>query len=158
MLHLIPAPLHRLLYRIADRLRRQWWKVRRPVRHSVLVCAFDSNDRVLLVRHSYGPAVWALPGGGIGRHESPDMAAEREFGEELGSGLSGLHELTDITEPDSGSMDRLHVFVARVAGSPRADRREIVAAEFFGPDRLPHPLDRRAARWITEATAFLQQG
>src|SRR5690606_8180249 len=61
MLHLIPAPLHRLLYRIADRLRRQWWKVRRPTRNSVLVIAFDGAGRVLLVRHSYGPPVWALP-------------------------------------------------------------------------------------------------
>src|SRR5690606_9795473 len=71
MLQLIPPPLHRLLYRLADRLRRQWWKVRRPTRNSVLVVAFDATGRVLLVRHSYGPPVWALPGGGIDRGENP---------------------------------------------------------------------------------------
>lgn len=157
MLHLIPAPLHRLLYRIADRLRRQWWKVRRPTRNSVLVIAFDDAGRVLLVRHSYGPPVWALPGGGIDRGEEPADAAVREFGEELGCPLSDVRELTHVVEPDSGSTDSLHVFVARVAGTPRADRREIVAAEFFEPDALPSPADRRARRWVGEAAARLEQ-
>lgn len=157
MLHLIPAPLHRLLYRIADRLRRLWWKVRRPTRNSVLVIAFDGAGRVLLVRHSYGPPVWALPGGGIDRGEEPADAAVREFGEELGCPLSDVRELTHVMEPDSGSTDSLHIFVAHVAGTPRADRREIVAAEFFEPGALPSPADRRARHWVGEAAARLEQ-
>ena len=75
MLRLIPAPLHRLLYRLADRTRRLWWRVRRPQRRSVLVAAFDGEGRVLLARHSYGPPVWALPGGGVGKDEDPELAA-----------------------------------------------------------------------------------
>lgn len=157
MLHLIPPPLHRRLYRIADRLRRQWWKVRRPTRNSVVVAAFDAAGRVLLVRHSYGPQVWALPGGGIDRGEDPATAAVREFREELGSPLSDVRELSHVMEPDSGSIDRLHVFVARVAGSPSADMREIVAAEFFDLGDLPSPADRRVTRWVREAAAHLQQ-
>ena len=157
MLHLIPAPLHRLLYRISDRLRRQWWKVRRPIRNSVLVIAFDAAGRVLLVRHSYGPPVWALPGGGIDRGEDPADAAVREFGEELGCPLSEVREMSHVTEPDSGSMDSLHVFVARVAGTPKVDQREIVAAEFFEPGALPSPADRRARRWVKHAAEQLQK-
>jgi len=158
MLHLIPAPLHRQLYRLADRWRRQWWKVRRPTRNSVLVVAFDADGRVLLVRHSYGPPVWALPGGGIDRGEEPAAAAVREFGEELDCPLSHVRELSHVVESDAGSMDRLHVFVARVAGTPRADRREILAAEFFDPANLPQAADRWARRWVAEAAAGLQQG
>jgi len=157
MLHLIPAPLHRMLYRLADRLRRRWWTVRRPTRNSVLVAAFDPGGRILMVRHSYGPPVWALPGGGIGRREEPQAAAVREFREELGTGLSDVRELTSVIENDSGSTDRLHVFAARVVGTPQADMREIVAAEFFDPAALPHPADRRARRWAAEAAANLQQ-
>ncbi|HEU4651457.1 MAG TPA: NUDIX domain-containing protein, partial [Croceibacterium sp.] len=70
MLHLIPAPLHRSLYRLAYRTRRAWWRVRRPRHSSVIVMAFDDHGRVLLVRHSYGPRVWSLPGGGFGRGEA----------------------------------------------------------------------------------------
>jgi 8-oxo-dGTP pyrophosphatase MutT (NUDIX family) len=81
MLHLIPAPLHRVLYRVAHGVRRQWWRVRRPRRSSVVVVAFDERDRVLLVRHSYGRPAWSLPGGGMNRGELPEPDAAREIGE-----------------------------------------------------------------------------
>lgn len=154
MLHLIPAPLHRTLYRLADRVRRVWWKVRRPARNTAIVLAFDEQGRVLLVRHSYGPPVWAVPGGGIGRGEDPAAAARREFAEELRCPLADLRRLGTITQHESGSTDRLHAFVAEVAGVPAPDQREIVAAQFFDPAHLPRPADRRVARWVGEAVAF----
>ena len=62
------------------------------VRHrgSAVMLAVDVRRRVLLVRHSYGPPVWALPGGGLGRNEDPGVAAAREFREELGCGLADV--------------------------------------------------------------------
>ena len=154
MLHLIPAPLHRALYRLADRLRRLWWLVRRPRRTSVNVVAFDERGRVLLVRHSYGPAVWALPGGALNRGEEPAGAATREFREELGSALRDLRSLGASTQHISGAEDLLHVFAAQVAGIPKPDMREIVAAEFFDPAALPRPLDRRVAGRVRHAVAL----
>lgn len=137
MLQLIPAPLHRQLYRIADRLRRIWWRLRKPRRRSVLVIAFDDRGRVLLVRHSYGPPVWALPGGGLGRNEDPGVAAAREFREELGCELADpvLFEVAEGTI--NGTPDRSHIFVARIVGQPRPDGREIIDARWFAPDALP---------------------
>ncbi|HEY6815839.1 MAG TPA: NUDIX domain-containing protein, partial [Croceibacterium sp.] len=105
MLYLIPAPLHRLLYRVADRARRLWWRIRRPRRHSVVVIVFDDRGQVLLVRHSYGPPVWSLPGGGMARHEDPRRAAEREVREELGCGVTDLTEIDVGEVRDSGSLD-----------------------------------------------------
>jgi len=137
MLHLIPAPLHRQLYRLADRVRRVWWRVRKPQRRSVVVLAFDDEGRVLLARHSYGPAVWALLGGGIGRNEDPERAARREFREELGCDLADLRVVTSVTEPDSGSHDQRYLFVARIAGTPKPDMREIVEIGWFDPGALP---------------------
>ena len=147
MLHLIPAPLHRQLYRLADRVRRVWWRVRKPQRRSVVVLAFDDEGRVLLARHSYGPAVWALLGGGIGRNEDPERAARREFREELGCDLADLRLVTSVTEPDSGSHDQRYLFVARIAGTPKPDMREIVEIGWFAPEALPE----NASKWIRPA-------
>lgn len=151
MLHLIPAPLHRMLYRVADRARRRWWRVRKPRRSSVVILAHDARGRVLLVRHSYGRPLWALPAGGIGRGETPEHAAAREFGEELGCPLAELRPLGSHVVDETGSRDRQHVFVARLAGKPVPDNREIVAAQCFDPAALPADTGRltreRVARW-----------
>ena len=151
MLHLIPAPLHRQLYRIADRLRRVWWRVYRPQRSSVLIVAFDDEGRVLLARHSYGPPVWALLGGGIDRNEDPEHAAVREFREELRCGLADLKLLASVTEPDSGSQDRRYLFMARVAGTPAPDMREIVEIGWFDPGALPADASKWAGPAVQEA-------
>jgi 8-oxo-dGTP pyrophosphatase MutT (NUDIX family) len=157
MLELIPAPLHRQLYRVADRVRRAWWLVRRPRRSSVFVVAFDEHDRVLLARHSYGPPVWALPGGGVGRREAPEAAARREFREELQCPLADLRLVTTETQPDSGSRDERHLFVARLAGTPVPDLREIVEIGWFDPHALPANAGRWAAAGVREALAWRSQ-
>jgi ADP-ribose pyrophosphatase YjhB (NUDIX family) len=146
MLHLIPASLHRRLYRIADRARRLWWRIRKPDRTSVIVAAFDAAGRVLLVRHSYGPPVWALPGGGIGRHEDPAAGAAREFREELGCELAGLVQVAVHEQEESGSRDRMHLFTGELAGTPSPDMREIVEVGLFDPAALPPRCDRRVAQ------------
>ena len=153
MLHLIPAPLHRLLYLAADRARRLWWRVHPSPRTGVAVIAFDGQGRVLLARHSYGPPVWTLPGGGIDRGELPEQAAVREIREELGCGLADL-VLVEVDERQvAGSLDRQHVFAARLVGEPVADMREITAIAWTDPEDLPEPCAWRARRRIAHAVA-----
>jgi 8-oxo-dGTP pyrophosphatase MutT (NUDIX family) len=155
MLHLIPAPLHRRLYRLADWGRRQWWRVRKPNRSSAHVIAFDEAGRVLLVKHSYGRPIWTVPGGGIGRGEEPAAAAVREFHEELGCELAGLVALPPNERQVSGSRDLQHGFAARLAGIPVADQREIVAAELFDPQALPADRGRSVEHWVRQALEAL---
>ena len=157
MLRLIPAPLHRTLYRMADRLRRMWWRIGRPHRHSVAVIAFDRHGQVLLVRHSYGRPVWMLPGGGIGRREDPALAAAREFREELGCELTELALLEAGEHDVSGSRDTQHVFTALVDGTPRADMREIVSLDFFDPAHLPPGCSRTVGGRVERAVAARSQ-
>ncbi len=153
MLHLIPAPLHRQLYRLAYTTRRQWWRIRRPRRSSVIVVAFDEAGRVLLVRHSYGPPAWSLPGGGMDRGETPEQAAEREIREELGCGLAEITPVDASDERIAGSLDRQHVFAASVVGEPVPDMREIVAVGFFDPAALPEACGRRSRERVAQAAA-----
>ena len=157
MLQLIPAPLHRLLYRLADRMRRRWWRTRKPRRRSVLIVAFDEAERVLLVRHSYGPPVWALPGGGMDRNEDPKLAAAREFREELRCELADLTELEAREHDDSGSRDLRHEFTDTLCGTPVPDQREIVAAELFDSAALPAPCDRRVGAAVRAALTVRSQ-
>lgn len=158
MLHLIPPPLHRQLYRIADRVRRLWWRIRRPRRQSVHVLAFDERGRLLLVRHSYGQPVWTVPGGGLGRGEDPETAAAREVREELGCGLTDLALLDVIEELESGSIDRSFAFTARLVGEPVPDMREIVEVALVDPANLPQSCGRRARRRIARALARGRDG
>ncbi|KRA79412.1 NUDIX domain-containing protein [Altererythrobacter sp. Root672] len=158
MLHLIPAPLHRQLYRLADGVRKRWWIISRPRRTSVVVLAFDDHGQVLLVRHSYGVRVWTAPGGGMGEQEDPALAAAREFREELSCELSGLTLLEARELEISGSRDTVHLFAARLNGTPRPDMREIVAAGLFDPEHLPADCSRLVPSQVALAVAALETG
>ncbi len=158
MLQLIPAPLHRALYRLADKARRLWWRVRRPQRSGVLVVLVDAAGRVLLARHSYGPRVWTLPGGGVGRGEDPAETARREMREELSCEIGALRLVERETESDSGSVHHFHLFAATPLGDPVADGREIVEIGWFAPDALPPRTSRQVPGLIALARAVpLQQ-
>ena len=119
-----------------------------------MVVAFDERGRVLLVRHSYGPPLWSLPGGGMNRREHAEQAALREIREELGCGLRDLTAIEANEERIAGSLDMQHIFAARLEGDPVPDMREIVAVELADPDNLPEPCGRRTRQWIARAVAL----
>jgi ADP-ribose pyrophosphatase YjhB (NUDIX family) len=143
-LRLIPAPLHRWLLKWANLLRAAWWRWRRPLTHGVSIIARDGAGRVLLIRQSYGSRDWSLPGGGIRSREDPAVAAVREFTEELSCPLTAVELLTTRDEPLHGATNRVHLFTARLAGNPRPDGREVIAAQLFPLANLPPDLGRRA--------------
>lgn len=67
----------------------------------VRVLIVNEEKEVLLVRSWFSHQKWSLPGGGIGRVESPAEAAVREVFEETGIriALDHLHELGSFTNP-----------------------------------------------------------
>jgi len=136
MLYLIPAPLHRLALRLGYRLRKQFWKMARPDVAGIAVLLRDAEERLLLVRHSYGPRAWALPGGGMGAREDPAQAARREIREELRCELVELQVLHAIDEDLSGAHHTAHVFTARTVSEPCADGRELLEARWFTVEEL----------------------
>jgi 8-oxo-dGTP pyrophosphatase MutT (NUDIX family) len=158
MLRLIlPRRLHRGLYRIADRLRRVWWRLRRPRVHGCRVLALDEAGRILLVRHSYGSITWAPPGGGLKRGEDPLRAAARELAEEAGCRLQSAWEVALVEESFSGATNVVHVIAGVLAGTPEADGRELLEVALFAPDALPEPMSDRMRTgllgWLTAAKA-----
>jgi ADP-ribose pyrophosphatase YjhB (NUDIX family) len=145
MLHLIPAPLHRLGLRIAHRLRKRWRRLAKRPTAGVSVIAVDDVGRVFLVRHGYGSGRWSLPGGGLGRSEDPQTCAAREIREELGCALDRVELAAQFDEILHGAPHRAFVFTARFAGEPRADGREVIETGWFALEALPLDLVSFAA-------------
>ena len=145
MLHLIPAPLHRALLRLAHRLRKHGRRLTKRPSRGVSVIATDAANRVFLVRHSYGSGRWSLPGGGLGRNEDPRACAEREIREELRCALANVTLAARFEETLHGAPHRAFVFTARFAGEPRADGREVIETGWFALDALPPDLVSFAA-------------
>ncbi len=151
MLHLIPRPVHRALLKLAHPVRHRWRRWRKTPLAGCSVLLFDLSDQVLLLRHNYGPALWSLPGGGIGKAEAPADAAKREVSEELNIALDTLASLGTMQETISGSLHTAHVFFARIDQSPCPDGREVREARFFPMHSLPADLSdltrARLALW-----------
>ena len=147
MLRLIPKPLLHTAYRVAFRLRNIVRRITGRTQDGASVIAQDLEGQILLIRHSYGPAGWALPGGGIKRGEDPAVAAARELREETGLEAHGLTQLRVVHEQLSRASHVEHVYHCRVDAMPRPDGMEIVEARFFPLHSLPEPLlDRTRER------------
>jgi 8-oxo-dGTP pyrophosphatase MutT (NUDIX family) len=139
---MLPVPFRRLAYQVAHRMLRTWWYIRRPPLHGVK-CVITDEDRVLLVRHTYGNREWDLPGGTPRRGEPPFQAATREMEEELGVTITDWQPLGDLLRVSWGCQDTLHCFRAELtAPTLTANRAEIAAERWFPQQELPDPLGR----------------
>ena len=81
-----------------------WW----AVRGLGVKCVLTDGDRVLLVRHTYGPREWDLPGGGVKRGERPATTARREMHEELGSKIDDLRDAGEVLAALNRSRATVH--------------------------------------------------
>lgn len=159
MLHLIektaervlPASLHRSLLKVAHRVRHRWRKWRKTPISGISVIVTNQAGEVMLLRHSYGPKAWGLPGGGMAQGEDPVVCAKRELREEVRLDVEHLEPLGILKETLSGSPHTSHVFTVEVTQEPEPDGREILEACFFAGDALPELLTRnvpkRLAMW-----------
>ncbi len=140
-----------MLLPLAHLLRHRWRRWRKVPIAGVSVIVTNLAGDVLLLRHSYGPAVWALPGGGLRRGEDPLEAARREVREELGVELARIEPVGTLEEVLSGSPHTAHIFTGVCDRQPQPDRREVIEARFFPSHSLPEPLGRttrdRIAAW-----------
>jgi 8-oxo-dGTP pyrophosphatase MutT (NUDIX family) len=143
--------LRRLAYRIAHRLLRVWWFVAQPDVSGVQ-CILTHGDRVLLVRHTYGPDTWDLPGGTMKRGERPLDTARREMAEELGLDTNGWREVGTLTGRVDRRRDTMHCFAVDLATPALTiERGEIDEVRWFERDQLPPKLGRYVKRILAMA-------
>ncbi len=135
----LSVTLQRLAYRVAFRLLQVRWVLLRPEQRGVK-CLITDGDRVLLVRHSYGPRVWDLPGGRGHRGEPPLETARREMEEELGHGDAPGRRLGTLRGRSYGRHDHIDVIAAELpAPRLRVDPVELEETRWFPRDALPSP-------------------
>jgi len=110
----------------------------------VRVIIVDNEGRVLLVRNWFGRQRWALPGGGVKRHEPPVKAALRELREEvsLDLGEDELSPLGSIEKYDPSTPFAVTIFSAELPAETVVYRHplEIIETCWVHPDELPEPV------------------
>ena len=117
----------------------------------VKVMLFNKKGELLLIRNSYGRShLYVLPGGGVGRRETPQAAAAREIQEEVGLEARRLALVSTHFSAAEGKRDTIHLFSGVAEGEPKADRLEVDEAGFFPLDRLPDSVSSATLRRIAE--------
>jgi ADP-ribose pyrophosphatase YjhB (NUDIX family) len=138
--HRPPLVVRRSAYRLGYELLRAYSLLRHPSLTGVK-CVITDGGRVLLVRHTYGPPGWGLPGGLLHSGEDPASAARRELAEELGVKVGELGRLGEIEVAIDGRRDTVHCFHVDLRGGEiHTEAAEIAQACFYERDRLPRPL------------------
>jgi ADP-ribose pyrophosphatase YjhB (NUDIX family) len=143
----LPVPLVRVGYRVAYRLAQIWWLVVRPDVHGVKGILRE-DDRILLVRHTYGDrGRWDVPGGHAHAGEPPSAAVRREMHEELGLDIA-WERVGSLGAHTDHKLERVHCFVAQRPADAQITlaRGEIAEAQWFSLGALPAPVGELSLR------------
>lgn len=124
-------------YKVAYRMMRLYWGVRRPATHGALVTLWNEGE-LLLIQNSY-VGYRSLPGGYVGRYETGSEAAVRELREEIGiiARTDQLEKVYDEVKDWEGKRDHVEVFKLELDTRPviQIDHREVVSAGWYTPAR-----------------------
>jgi ADP-ribose pyrophosphatase YjhB (NUDIX family) len=125
--------------RLVSRLITLAATFQRPMTLGVRGLVIDSEDRVLLVRHTYVPGFY-LPGGGVESGETMLQALVRELKEEGNVHILGAPTLHGVyLNRHASPRDHVALYVVRHFRCDElpAPNHEIAEARFFSLDALP---------------------
>ncbi len=133
--------------------RKLYRFLRRPLLRGANVAVFN-EDKVLLVRPTYGRRLWTFPGGRTSRNETYEDAAIREVQEETGIKLSALKFICDHETTKDATRNIIRAFASQTDSIElEVDGIEIKEAGWFSLNDLPQDLNPR----VSEALALYEK-
>ncbi|HWE60276.1 MAG TPA: NUDIX domain-containing protein [Chloroflexota bacterium] len=142
-----PAMLFRLFRRLPTRVRLLIFSfVSRKVTLGVSAIVLDTQDHILLVRHTYRRPAWDYPSGLIDGNEQPPVALLREIGEELGVAATAGPLLHAENHQDTRHLTLYYrVFLH---GTPRYNGTEIDDCRYVSFDELSALTGSPPTTWL----------
>lgn len=124
-------------YKFGYLLMKMFWFITRPKTFGT-VGLITHNDRIILIRHTYGSPLWTVVGGGIKHFESPEEALTREIHEETGLNITNFTKVGVVFNNKEFKRDTIHVFIAPTkATAISVASPEIKEANWFRLSNLP---------------------
>lgn len=108
-----------------------------PTKDRVRVIVYRNDGKILLVRSRFSCQKWALPGGGVKRHESYEQAAIREVLEELGISVEDLQYLGKANSRESYIEFSVRVFAAQASDYDIKCNFEIMETRWLNREHIP---------------------
>jgi ADP-ribose pyrophosphatase YjhB (NUDIX family) len=140
-----------IVMQILYRVRKVVFRTFKVHTRGAKVMVLSPRGELLLIRNSYGRThLWVLPGGGIGRRETPEAAGAREVKEETGLAVTHLTRVSEHFNGAEGKRDTIFLFTARGDGTPKIDALEVEEARFFPLKALPENISKATLRRIAE--------
>jgi len=140
--------------KILGRLLHFYFLFYRPLTLGARCVILNTENEILLVKHSYTPG-WHLPGGGVEKGETIVAALIREVREEAGIELFETPRLHGIYfNVKVSKRDHVAIYVAGTfkKAANHSGSKEISKISFFDLNDLPEDIDPGTASRIAEVT------
>lgn len=146
-----------LIYGTALFFAKLHWKICKPVTFGARII-LTNKEKFLLVQHRRSKT-WNLPGGGIKKHENPELAGIRELYEETGLQIENADYLlgTYISKGE-GKHDTVYIYVKNIDEKFLENAKiypaiELQDAQWFDYNNLPETITKNTKYRIDEYLA-----
>jgi NADH pyrophosphatase NudC (nudix superfamily) len=144
------------IYKICYPAAKIYWFITRPTTQGVR-CLITNEDKVLLIKHTYGSILKTTVGGGVKKGETLEQAVIREVKEETGINLNDVMMVGVVMHKEEFKNDTINVFIAETETTDLIlDRSEILEADWYPLSNLPNDTSPLFNQFLDLARPYLQ--